>query len=66
MPLYENARCENCRDTMRVRSADVKRGWGRFCSKSCKAQKQTRIRRREYPPMGQGGYDWTEGGERHG
>jgi hypothetical protein len=41
---YENGKCENksCGSTMRVRTADVKRGWGRFCSKSCKAQAQSR------------------------
>lgn len=33
--------CERCDKEMQVRSADVKRGWGRFCSKSCKAKKQT-------------------------
>lgn len=47
MNQMENARCENCRETMAVRTADRKRGWGRFCSKSCKAQKQTRRQRRE-------------------
>lgn len=25
---------------MTVRKADVKRGWGRFCSKACKAKEQ--------------------------
>ena len=36
--------CANkfCRMTFKVRTADVKRGWGRFCSKSCKASDQTR------------------------
>lgn len=29
--------CETCGAPMQVREADVKRGWGRFCSKSCKA-----------------------------
>lgn len=32
--------CENCGKKIRVRKADVKRGWGRFCSKSCKALEQ--------------------------
>ena len=63
-PQMETGRCETCRETMAVRTADRKRGWGRFCSKSCKAKKQTRERRREFPAMSQGGYDWTEGGER--
>lgn len=30
--------CKNCRGGMVARKADIKRGWGRFCSKSCKAQ----------------------------
>ena len=34
--------CENCRGVFHPRVADVKRGWGRFCSKKCKAIKQTR------------------------
>jgi predicted SprT family Zn-dependent metalloprotease len=33
-------RCENCRDPFTARTADRKRGWARFCSKSCKASKQ--------------------------
>lgn len=32
--------CEWCKKPHTVRVADVKRGWGRFCSKSCKAMKQ--------------------------
>lgn len=30
--------CETCGAPIQVREADVKRGWGRFCSKSCKAK----------------------------
>ncbi|WMC11707.1 hypothetical protein PU634_04910 [Oceanimonas pelagia] len=30
--------CATCSKPMQVRAADVKRGWGRFCSKSCKAK----------------------------
>lgn len=30
--------CATCGNPMQVREADVKRGWGRFCSKSCKAR----------------------------
>lgn len=33
---------KKCRKEFQARTADVKRGWGRFCSKSCKAKKQTR------------------------
>lgn len=32
--------CEWCNGNMAVRKADVDRGWGKFCSKSCKAKKQ--------------------------
>lgn len=36
--------CQNkgCTTQFKAKPADIKRGWGRFCSKSCKAQKQTR------------------------
>ena len=37
MPIYY---CEWCRGPFTARSADRKRGWARFCSKSCKAKKQ--------------------------
>lgn len=33
-------KCANCGDKFLARKADVKRGWGRFCSKSCKATRQ--------------------------
>lgn len=35
--------CANCKTPMTVRLADHKRGWGKFCSKSCKAKKQTAV-----------------------
>lgn len=59
----ENARCENCGDTMRVRSSDVNRGWGRFCSKSCKAKKQTRRERVEKNLMIPQAQDFEGGAE---
>jgi hypothetical protein len=34
-------RCKSCKTPFMARVADRKRGWGRFCSKSCKAVKQT-------------------------
>lgn len=34
--------CECCGKSMTVRTADIKRGWGRFCSKTCKARHQER------------------------
>lgn len=32
--------CKRCGDPFQAREADVARGWGKFCSKSCKAIKQ--------------------------
>ncbi len=39
-----DVKCENkgCGKAFKARSADRARGWGRFCSKSCKAVKQAR------------------------
>lgn len=34
-------KCARCKDPFTARVADRKRGWSRFCSKSCKAIKQT-------------------------
>ncbi|MFY2088356.1 hypothetical protein ACOTDN_17975 [Achromobacter xylosoxidans] len=33
-------KCQACGGTFTARTADRKRGWARFCSKSCKARKQ--------------------------
>ena len=33
-------KCQRCRELFTARTADRKRGWARFCSKSCKAIKQ--------------------------
>ena len=33
-------KCERCKEPFIARVADRKRGWARFCSKSCKAIKQ--------------------------
>jgi endogenous inhibitor of DNA gyrase (YacG/DUF329 family) len=33
-------KCASCGDPFLAREADRKRGWARFCSKSCKAIKQ--------------------------
>lgn len=42
MPATVQVHCENksCRKPFTARVADRKRGWGRFCSKSCKAVRQ--------------------------
>lgn len=34
--------CKNCKKKFFARSADVNRGWGIFCSRSCKAKEQER------------------------
>lgn len=34
--------CKNCGKDKKVRKADAKRGWGKFCSKVCKAKDQER------------------------
>lgn len=40
--------CECCAKPMKVRKADVARGWGRFCSKRCKAVRQDASSWRRY------------------
>lgn len=35
-------KCAQCGDPFTARTVDRKRGWARFCSKSCKAIKQER------------------------
>lgn len=37
MPFYK---CKKCGDSFNARESDRKRGWARFCSKSCKAAHQ--------------------------
>lgn len=44
MPSMIERTCRRCRCKFMARTADVKRGWGKFCNKSCKAifqEKQT-------------------------
>lgn len=33
-------KCGWCKDEFLARKVDVNRGWGKFCSKSCKASRQ--------------------------
>lgn len=35
-------KCKCCGAKFQARAADVKRGWAKFCSKSCKAKDQER------------------------
>lgn len=39
-PKMVERNCRRCRNTFLARVADVKRGWGLYCSKSCKAIRQ--------------------------
>lgn len=49
-------RCKCCGQPFTARTADRKRGWARFCSKRCKAIRQTQ----------QTGYAGPRGGEYDG
>jgi len=40
MAATVNKLCNRCGDSHTVRQADLNRGWGKFCSKSCKAKVQ--------------------------
>jgi hypothetical protein len=35
--------CKCCSKPFLAKTADVKRGWAKFCSKSCKAKKQEQV-----------------------
>lgn len=37
---YVWVKCKNCKCDFQARIADRNRGWGKFCTKSCKAIKQ--------------------------
>ena len=39
-PKMVECKCRWCRSPFMARAVDVKRGWGLFCSKSCKAMRQ--------------------------
>jgi hypothetical protein len=39
-PTMVDRKCQWCRKPFQARAVDVKRGWGRICSKSCKAKRQ--------------------------
>ena len=49
MPARVTVKCLTCSTPFEARVADRRRGWGRFCSKSCKAIKQTQITGRGRP-----------------
>lgn len=43
MTAMTTVKCASCKTEFQARSADVARGWGRFCSKTCKAKKQFKM-----------------------
>ena len=40
MATMVSRHCRQCKSPFEARLSDVKRGWGKFCSKSCKAKEQ--------------------------
>jgi hypothetical protein len=40
MAVMVDKKCACCKIAIKVRAADVARGWGKYCSKSCKAKVQ--------------------------
>jgi hypothetical protein len=42
MVQMTTVKCSKCATKFEARTADIKRGWGKFCSKSCKANVQAR------------------------
>lgn len=40
MATMVKVKCKCCKTEFEARQADVNRGWGKFCSKSCKAKEQ--------------------------
>ena len=52
MAKMTKTNCKCCGGFFEVRQADLNRGWGLFCSKSCKAKKvQQTIEPRIMPPL---------------
>lgn len=56
-------KCKRCGDPFMARTADVNRGWAKFCSKSCKAVEQERRtgQHRAFLERGSDGYDEPNG-----
>jgi len=56
-PRMVDRKCNWCKKPFQARAADVKRGWAKFCSKSCKAMRQEK-RTGQYRALPEGeGYD---------
>ena len=60
-PQMVERKCAWCKGPFMARAADVKRGWAKFCSKSCKASKQEK-RTGQYRALQQRGDDEVECG----
>ena len=60
-PKMVERKCRRCRAKFLARASDVKRGWGLYCSKSCKAIRQEA--RHGYYQAHQERRDGHEGGE---
>jgi endogenous inhibitor of DNA gyrase (YacG/DUF329 family) len=43
-----NRKCKNCKSPFQAKASDMKRGWGKFCSKSCKAIEQEKRTNGQY------------------
>ena len=52
-PRMVERKCQWCKGPFLARAVDVKRGWGKFCSKSCKASRQEK-RTGQYRAINQG------------
>lgn len=56
-----DCRCGWCHKPMKVSAADCKRGWGLYCSKSCKASDQAKnMGVPEFGPDPQTDQSWDE------
>lgn len=59
-------KCKNCGTAFQAREADVKRGWAKFCSKSCKASEQERRTNQNAAHHYQSEFGGTPVFDRHG
>ncbi len=72
MPEMVLVKCARCKQPFYARVADRKRGWGRCCSKSCKAIRQVRTHGHNYvtghTPWGgrDEEYDWGDNSDEAG
>jgi hypothetical protein len=60
MVSMTDRKCERCGTSFRARTADVNRGWAKFCSKSCKAKKQTAERAAQMPKWARDDFQFDE------